>query len=71
MIQLAFDNVLLRGANFPFNCYTLDLLDDLEVKREKIRMVALISRSRGNSTFVFLKGRSMDSNRDILDHVFH
>ena len=69
---ISIDNVLLRRANFPLNCYTLDLLDDLDMKREKIWMVTLVSRSRGNSTFVFLKGQSaMDSDRDIPDHVFH
>ena len=26
---IGIDNVLLRRANFPFNCYSLDLLDDL------------------------------------------
>ena len=33
---ISIDNVLLRRANFPLNCYTLDLLDDLDMKREKI-----------------------------------
>ena len=34
-------------------------------------MVTLDLRSRGNNTFAFLKRRSMDSDRDISDHVFH
>ena len=32
---ISIDNVLLRRANFPFSCYSLDLLDDLYVKKRE------------------------------------
>ena len=69
--NISVDHVHLRRVNFPSNCYTLDLLDDPDVTLKGIKMLTLVLKNQGNSTFVFLKGRSMDSDREISDHVFH
>ena len=69
--NISVDQVQLNRVNFPNNCYSLDILDDPDVNTEGIKLVTFVLRSQGESTFVFLKGRSMNSDRDISDHVFH
>ena len=68
--SISVDRENLGKVNFPHNCYTLDPKDDPDVIKFGIKMVSLVLRSRGDNTFVFIKGQSMDSNREISDHVF-
>ena len=69
--NISVEEVYLSRVNFPNNCYTLDLSDDPDVNTEGLKMVTFVLRRQGTSTFVFLKGKSMNSDRDISDHVFH
>ena len=69
--NISVDQVHLSRVNFPNNCYSLDILDNPDMNTEGIKMVTFVLRSQGESTFVFLKGRSMNTDRDISDHVFH
>ena len=65
-------HVTLRRANYPHNCYTLDLSSVDRLRNESIKTLGLIFKS-GNleKVQISLQGITLATNREIFDNTFY
>ena len=71
-INISLDSIKIWRLNYPYNCYTLDLTNNREVKEKGVKQLFLVLPLLANSSLeVLLQGNSLASNREIKDHRFY
>ena len=62
----------VRRMNYPYNCFTLDLLNDAEVEQNGVKRIALnFMVVENTSVNVFLQGKTLACDREIKAHKFY
>ena len=70
-IDISLDSVKLWRLNHPYNCYTLDLSMNHEVREKGIKQIFFSFPLLENTSIELkLKGTSLTSNREIKSHKF-
>ena len=71
-IDISIDSVELWRLNYPYNCYTLNLSNNHEVKEKGVKQVFFTFPAlKDTSMELLLKGSSMICNREIKNHKFY
>ena len=66
------DFIFLRRANYPYNCLTLDMSNNTDLKRDGIKSLHLYFQNLNKfSIEIQPQGKSISCGRDIIDHSFH
>ena len=70
-ININISLVRVRRPNFPFNCYTLNLAEQEEVKKEGVKQLFINFWPNKNSSLkILLEDKALACNRTIKYHKF-
>ena len=71
-IDISIDSVELWRLNFPYNCYTLNLSKNHEVREKGVKQVFFNFPIMENTSMeLLLKGASLTCDREIKNHKFY
>ena len=71
-INISIDSVELWRLNSPYNCYTLNLSKNQEVREKGVKQVFIYFPALENTFMeLLLKGASMICDREIKAHKFY
>ena len=71
-IYLDYENIKILRTNYPYNCYSLDLANNNDVKGKGVKQLFLeFYISKKVSVDILLEGQSLTSFRPIKAHRFH
>ena len=71
VFKVSLDSVKVWRLNFPYNCYSLDITNNRDVKEKGVKALFLkFNILEKYSVEVFLEGQSLASYRMIMDHRF-
>ena len=70
-VNVGLDSVKVWRLNFPYNCYSLDITNNRDVKEKGVMVLFLqFNTLEKYSLQVFLEGQSLASHRMIMAHRF-
>ena len=69
--NISLGSITVRRPNYPYNCFTLDLSQNTEVREKGIKQIFFIFHAlEDQSVELLLIDKSLDSNRDIKKNKF-
>ena len=71
-LHIMLDSVRVKRMNFPYNCFTLDLTNNTDLKESGIKQLFLeFFRLANQSVEIYLQGKSLVASRNVKSHKFY
>ena len=72
MVKLPLSSVQIKRPNYPFNCFTLDLSKNSEIKKKGVKQIFFHIRSpAGTSMRILIVDKSLACTREIKENKFY
>ena len=71
-MHVSLDDVMIMRLNYPYNCYSLDITNNNDIKEKGVKQLFLdFNIIEKVSVEILLEGHSLTSFRPIKAHRFH